>query len=462
MEILDPDTRAVLGPDQVGEVWISGPQVATAPDGAHRVGGTLGCRTGDLGFREGGELFLVGRSKERFQLAGENFYSVELEAVVAAVDDRIRPGRTAVFVAQLPGAPAPVPVVLAECRAEAQEETDSRHCAVPGPPHRLRARPGPGPAGIRGLAGADRHAARHHQREDPARPLPGRFRGELHADHPPLRTGTVMRAGPQPQDAPRTELLPENLAQDVVDEIDAYLERVPHGTSCLATGSLIEGFGNSNSDIDLYVIQPSGSTATKPIAIGIRDSRYVDVEYLNLAALHKLADAFRDTTPDEAPQALTLRDFDRYYRLSVAARLKVTGEAEAALDRCSSERSATLFARWSLAQAAAYLARATVARALQEVPRAVILARQAAVWRATSQLADEGEAYPRLKWVTVKAARRFGADTPGYRSCLQGYDVTPPVSSRPWSLCGSASRRTWPPAGPGTPSAGHSPRTWRR
>ncbi|WLQ53129.1 AMP-binding protein [Streptomyces poriferorum] len=125
VEILDPDTRAVLGPDQVGEVWISGPQVATAPDGAHRVGGTLGCRTGDLGFREGGELFLVGRAKERFQLAGENFYSVELEAVVAAVDDRIRPGRTAVFVAQLPGAPAPVPVVLAECRAEAREETDA-------------------------------------------------------------------------------------------------------------------------------------------------------------------------------------------------------------------------------------------------------------------------------------------------------------------------------------------------
>ncbi|MBW5248093.1 hypothetical protein JGS39_03465 [Streptomyces sp. P01-B04] len=234
-----------------------------------------------------------------------------------------------------------------------------------------------------------------------------------------------MRAGPQPQGAPRTELLPENLAQDVVDEIDAYLERVPHGTSCLATGSLIEGFGNSNSDIDLYVIQPSGSTATKPIAIGIRDSRYVDVEYLNLAALHKLADAFRDTTPDEAPQALTLRDFDRYYRLSVAARLKVTDEAEAVLDRCSAERSAALFARWSLAQAAAYLARATVAGALREVPRAVILARQAAVWRATSQLADEGEAYPRLKWVTVKAARRFGADTPGYRSCLQGHDLTP-------------------------------------
>lgn len=124
VEILDPDTGTVLGPDLVGEVWISGPQVATPPHGAHRVDGTLGYRTGDLGFRDGAELFLIGRAKERFQVAGENFYSVELEAAVAATDHRIRPGRTAVFVAQLPGGAAPAPVVLAECRAEAEEEID--------------------------------------------------------------------------------------------------------------------------------------------------------------------------------------------------------------------------------------------------------------------------------------------------------------------------------------------------
>ncbi|MFB8140889.1 AMP-binding protein [Streptomyces parvus] len=122
VEILDPDTGAVLGPDLVGEVWISGPQVATPPHGAYRVDGTPGHRTGDMGFRDGAELFLIGRAKERFQLAGENFYSVELEAAVAATDHRIRPGRTAVFVAQLSGAPAPV--VLAECRAEHEAELD--------------------------------------------------------------------------------------------------------------------------------------------------------------------------------------------------------------------------------------------------------------------------------------------------------------------------------------------------
>ncbi|MFB8140888.1 hypothetical protein [Streptomyces parvus] len=234
-----------------------------------------------------------------------------------------------------------------------------------------------------------------------------------------------MRVQPQVPDAAWKGLLPHDLGQDVVDEIGAYLERVPEGASCVATGSLIEGIGNANSDIDLYVIQPSGSTTTNPIAIGIRDSRYVDVEYLNVAALHKLADAFRDTPPDEAPQALALRDFDRYYRLSIAARLQVTEEAEAFLERCSPQRSAALLAPWSLARAATYLARATVAQALRDIPRAVVLTRRAAVWRATAQLAEEGEGYPSLKWATVKAARRFGVDTDAYRNCLEGHDVTP-------------------------------------
>ncbi|MFG2428684.1 hypothetical protein [Streptomyces sp. NPDC048590] len=230
---------------------------------------------------------------------------------------------------------------------------------------------------------------------------------------------------PEAPNASWRKSLPGNLGQDIVDEIDAYMERVPGAASCVATGSLVEGIGNGNSDIDLYVIQPSGSTATAPVAIGIRDSRYVDVEYLTLTALHKLADAFADTTGGEAPRTLSLRDFSRYYRLAIAARLKTTEETEALLDRCSTRRCSALFAPWSLAQAATYLARASVARGLGDVPRAVVLTRRAAVWRATSQLADEGEGYPHLKWATVKAARRFGADTPAYRSCVSGHDVTP-------------------------------------
>ncbi|MET7369769.1 hypothetical protein ABZS61_28660 [Streptomyces sp. NPDC005566] len=234
-----------------------------------------------------------------------------------------------------------------------------------------------------------------------------------------------MSARPGVSDAPWRERVPENLGRDVTDEMAAYVERVPEAASCVATGSLIEGLGNGNSDIDLYVIQPSDGAATNPVAIGIRDSRYVDVEYLNLAALHKLADAFEAASADEVPAAFALRDFARYYRLAIAARLQVTDEGEALLDRFSTQRSSALFAPWSLTQAAVHLARATVARGLKDVPRAVVLTRRAAVWRATSRLAAEGEGYPHLKWATVKAARRFGADTPGYRSCLEGHDVTP-------------------------------------
>ncbi|MFG2428685.1 AMP-binding protein [Streptomyces sp. NPDC048590] len=125
VEILDPDTGEVLGPDTVGEVWIAGPQVAVPLGCGHLVGQVAGHRTGDLGFTDGTELYLLGRAKERFQLAGENFYSVELEAAVAAADSRIRPGRTAVFAARPPGGEdRSVPVVLAECRAGAETEMD--------------------------------------------------------------------------------------------------------------------------------------------------------------------------------------------------------------------------------------------------------------------------------------------------------------------------------------------------
>jgi acyl-CoA synthetase (AMP-forming)/AMP-acid ligase II len=114
VEIIDPRTNAVLGERRVGEIWISGPQVV--PTSPLRLGDRPGHRTGDLGFRHAGEVYLLGRGTERFQVAGENFYSGEIEALVSTAHDRLRPGRAAVFLARPWGAAEPAPVVLAECR----------------------------------------------------------------------------------------------------------------------------------------------------------------------------------------------------------------------------------------------------------------------------------------------------------------------------------------------------------
>jgi acyl-CoA synthetase (AMP-forming)/AMP-acid ligase II len=121
--VLDPDTGQRLSPSRLGEVWIAGPQVVPFDDTAWVVDDLVGHRTGDIGFIHDRELYLLGRGSERFQVAGENFYSAELEALVAAVDRLLRPGRVAVFPAQLPHWPEPAVVVLAECRDGADHDS---------------------------------------------------------------------------------------------------------------------------------------------------------------------------------------------------------------------------------------------------------------------------------------------------------------------------------------------------
>jgi acyl-CoA synthetase (AMP-forming)/AMP-acid ligase II len=81
-----------LADGKVGEVWISGPQVVL-PEPADVVGELPGRRTGDLGFLFQGELFLLGRSHERFQINGENFYGADLELEASAASEHVRAGR---------------------------------------------------------------------------------------------------------------------------------------------------------------------------------------------------------------------------------------------------------------------------------------------------------------------------------------------------------------------------------
>ncbi|MDP4500499.1 hypothetical protein [Nonomuraea turcica] len=211
----------------------------------------------------------------------------------------------------------------------------------------------------------------------------------------------------------------------MAQEITQFVERVPEDASCVATGSLIEGIGNANSDIDLYIIQGSPGSASRPVSIGIRGSRYVDCEYLNIGAIEQLAARFDPSSAGHSPSRFTLRDIDRYYRLAIAARLTVSDEVATVLDRCSKGRSCQVLAEWSLARAYEYLARSDVEHALGRGDRALVSLREAALWRSTSVLAAAGEGYPSLKWATVKAARLFGTGTATYRDCLYGASALP-------------------------------------
>jgi acyl-CoA synthetase (AMP-forming)/AMP-acid ligase II len=94
--IVDPDSRARLPTDQVGEVWVNGPNVARAywrNEEATNTGlnaqmagaddAAIWLRTGDLGFLdETGELFITGRIKDLIIIRGINHYPQDIEHTV--------------------------------------------------------------------------------------------------------------------------------------------------------------------------------------------------------------------------------------------------------------------------------------------------------------------------------------------------------------------------------------------
>jgi acyl-CoA synthetase (AMP-forming)/AMP-acid ligase II len=109
--IVDPLNRDRLPLNQVGEIWVSGPNVAgsywrnanaTSTDlRAHIAGeedGANWLRTGDLGFLDAdGELFITGRIKDLIIIRGVNHYPQDIEHSVQAVHPALRPNCGAAF-----------------------------------------------------------------------------------------------------------------------------------------------------------------------------------------------------------------------------------------------------------------------------------------------------------------------------------------------------------------------------
>ncbi|MEZ5706277.1 MAG: AMP-binding protein, partial [Burkholderiaceae bacterium] len=107
VRIVDPTTRAPCEPDEIGEIWISGPSVGQGywnrpdiNDGLFRArlkedtedGGKTYLRTGDLGFVSQGELFVAGRHKDVIVVNGRNIYPHDLEHAAQTAHTAIRPG----------------------------------------------------------------------------------------------------------------------------------------------------------------------------------------------------------------------------------------------------------------------------------------------------------------------------------------------------------------------------------
>ena len=117
MRIVDPDTSSECPAGTVGEIWVSGDNVAAGywnkPEETERTfGGQIvdpspgtpqgpWLRTGDLGFISDDELFIVGRIKDLLIVYGRNHYAEDIEATV----QEITGGRVAAI--SVPGGSAP-------------------------------------------------------------------------------------------------------------------------------------------------------------------------------------------------------------------------------------------------------------------------------------------------------------------------------------------------------------------
>src|SRR5687768_8974158 len=130
--IVDSESTRFCAPDEVGEVWVSGPGVAAGywnrPEETERTfevrisndrGGHF-LRTGDLGFIHDGELFITGRLKDLIILRGRNHYPQDIEQTMQECHASLKPNGGAAFSVEIAGEERLVVVQEIEARAKTE------------------------------------------------------------------------------------------------------------------------------------------------------------------------------------------------------------------------------------------------------------------------------------------------------------------------------------------------------
>ncbi|VVQ08059.1 Linear gramicidin synthase subunit B [Pseudomonas fluorescens] len=109
--IIDPVSLSEQADNVVGEVWASGPSIASGywrnPEASAKTfvrhAGQTWLRTGDLGFLRNGELFITGRLKDMLIVRGHNLYPQDIEQTVEREVEVVRKGRVAAFAVTVEG-----------------------------------------------------------------------------------------------------------------------------------------------------------------------------------------------------------------------------------------------------------------------------------------------------------------------------------------------------------------------
>ncbi len=171
--IADPESLTACAPDQVGEIWVSGPSVTQGywnrPEETERAchaclkdtGDGPFLRTGDLGFVQDGELFVTGRLKDLIILSGRKLYPQDIELTAEQSHPALRPACCAVFAVDGPDEERLVIVVEVEPHYRPAGHSSPAREASAHPPGRL---PLDVEAVVRAVraAVAEQHDARAH------------------------------------------------------------------------------------------------------------------------------------------------------------------------------------------------------------------------------------------------------------------------------------------------------------
>ncbi|MEH1791682.1 amino acid adenylation domain-containing protein [Nostoc sp.] len=111
--IANPETLSSCKPDEIGEIWVSGPSVGQGYWNRDRetaetfhaylsdtgVGPFL--RTGDLGFLQNSELFITGRAKDLIIIRGRNLYPQDIELTAERSHPSLNSGASAAFTVEV-------------------------------------------------------------------------------------------------------------------------------------------------------------------------------------------------------------------------------------------------------------------------------------------------------------------------------------------------------------------------
>jgi 1-acyl-sn-glycerol-3-phosphate acyltransferase len=112
--IVDPELLRECSPNQIGEIWISGPSVAhgywnngeateTTFKARLKEHSETFLRSGDLGFIDDGQLFVTGRLKDLIIIRGRNYYPQDIELTVEQSHPALREHSSAAFAVNIDG-----------------------------------------------------------------------------------------------------------------------------------------------------------------------------------------------------------------------------------------------------------------------------------------------------------------------------------------------------------------------